>query len=382
MIAPSPQDNSDKLNIVVLYDHTSTHVSTTCEYLDAFRKYSRHNVYYLPATRYAWSGAIPDEDNIDFLLFNVVIVHYSIRLIYPDHIDEGIAAQLAAYDGLKLLFIQDEHERTETTRQWMDRLQFDIIYTCVPRPYREQVYPQQRFPKTRFRQVITGYLPDDPQIETYALPIKQRKIWIGYRGRILSPRYGTLAREKHIIGVDVKKLAKQRGIRLISKSPTKSRSTGRNWYRFLGSARATLGTESGSNVFDFDGSIEKAVDQALKKNPGITFEEIRRTILVPHEKLIKMNQISPKIFEAIRLRTALIFVEISGYSGVVRPDIHYTVPLKKDYSNIDDVFKKSGRYRDYLKNITRPRLSRCLPRAALTPIAISSRASIPISTRT
>ena len=51
-----------------------------------------------------------------------------------------------------------------------------------------------------------------------------------------------------------------------------------------------------------------------------------------------MNQISPKIFEAIRLRTALILFD-GSYSDVVKPDAHYIV-LKKDYSNIDEVFER------------------------------------------
>jgi hypothetical protein len=51
-----------------------------------------------------------------------------------------------------------------------------------------------------------------------------------------------------------------------------------------------------------------------------------------------MNQISPKVFEAIRLRTALVLFE-GEYSGVVEPDVHF-IPLKKDMSNIDEVFAK------------------------------------------
>jgi hypothetical protein len=50
-----------------------------------------------------------------------------------------------------------------------------------------------------------------------------------------------------------------------------------------------------------------------------------------------MNQISPKIFEAISHKTALILFE-GSYSGVITPHKHY-IPLKKDFSNVDDIFK-------------------------------------------
>jgi hypothetical protein len=106
----------------------------------------------------------------------------------------------------------------------------------------------------------------------------------------------------------------------------------------LGSARATLGTESGANVFDFDGSLKMKIQQLTANNPQITFEEISTQVLASHDGHVRMNQISPKIFEAIRLRTALILFE-GAYSGVVLPNLHY-IPLKKDFSNIDEVLTK------------------------------------------
>jgi len=51
-----------------------------------------------------------------------------------------------------------------------------------------------------------------------------------------------------------------------------------------------------------------------------------------------MNQISPKVFEAIRLRTALVLFE-GDYSGVVKPEEHF-IPLKKDFSNASEVFAR------------------------------------------
>ena len=39
-----------------------------------------------------------------------------------------------------------------------------------------------------------------------------------------------------------------------------SRIYGDAWYKFLGSSRTMLGSESGSNVFDFDGDLEEEID--------------------------------------------------------------------------------------------------------------------------
>jgi hypothetical protein len=83
-----------------------------------------------------------------------------------------------------------------------------------------------------------------------------------------------------------------------------------------------------------DGSLAALAEQ----HRDMPFEEFARNFLGEHEGLVHMNQISPKIFEAVRLRTALVLFE-GDYSGVVRAHEHY-IPLAKDYSNVDEVFAK------------------------------------------
>src|SRR5947209_16539489 len=88
-----------------------------------------------------------------------------------------------------------------------------------------------------------------------------------------------------------------------------SRIYGDGWFAFLGNCRATLGTESGSNVFDFDGSLRRGVEEELRANPEATYEEVHAKYLRAHEGKILMNQVSPKVFEAIACRTALVLFE-------------------------------------------------------------------------
>ena len=72
---------------------------------------------------------------------------------------------------------------------------------------------------------------------------------------------------KYRIGVDVKALAQERGLPVDIEVDDTKRIYGTDWYRFLGSARATLGTESGSNVFDFDGNVRSEIERRLAQNP-------------------------------------------------------------------------------------------------------------------
>lgn len=108
--------------------------------------------------------------------------------------------------------------------------------------------------------------------------------------------------------------------------------------KFICSCRAVLGTESGSTITDFDGSVEKGVKDYLAKHPQADFWEIYNQILKPYEGNVNIVVISPRIFEAIALRTGLILFE-GEYSDIVQPWIHY-IPLKKDFSNMDEVVEK------------------------------------------
>jgi glycosyltransferase involved in cell wall biosynthesis len=341
-----------RLKIAVLYDNmTSMHVNTIREHVESFEKYSRHLVSYIPATFPFWNRASEDVATlVNFSIFDVVIVHYSVRISILEHFEEGLAQALSTFNGFKVLFIQDEYEGTEIARRWMDRLNFDLVYTCVPKESLEFVYPSYRFPATEFIPTLTGYVPEDPVIDGFAKPLTARKTVIAYRGRKLPSVYGALGQEKYTIGVRIKNLAAEKNIPVDIEVDDSKRIYGTAWYEFLGAARATLGTESGANVFDIDGSLKSEIARLETANPAITFEAIAAKLLVHHEGLVQMNQISPKVFESIRLKTALVLFE-GTYSGVVKANEHY-IPLKKDFSNINEVFLKleNGEYLAELTN--------------------------------
>jgi hypothetical protein len=256
---------------------------------------------------------------------------------------------LARHSGIKVLFIQDEYDTPEITRQWIERLNINMVYTCVRPEDTEYVYPKYRFQTTEFLQTLTGYIPENIPNSLQIPDIAKRKIRIGYRGRKLPFIYGSLGNEKYEIGLKVKEYAEGKGIPVDIEIDDSKRIYGDGWYSFLGSARATLGTESGSNVFDNDGTVAQEIDFMLDRNPDITFDEVFTSVLAKHEERITMNQISPKIFESILFRTALVLFE-GEYSGVVQPEKHY-IPLKKDFSNIDSVFEKLEDLK-YLEQIT------------------------------
>src|SRR4051794_39949671 len=136
----------------------------------------------------------------------------------------------------------------------------------------------------------------------------------------------------------MKALCDERGLETDIAWEEDDRIYGDDWFRFLSSCKATLGTESGANVFDDDGSLALRVQRELVANPAASYEEVRAKFLAGREGEVVMNQVSPKIFEAIACRTALVLFE-GHYSGVLEPHRHY-LPLRKDFSNVDDVLRR------------------------------------------
>ncbi|CAM8670286.1 hypothetical protein MCEMSEM22_03269 [Comamonadaceae bacterium] len=326
------------VNILYLYNATQTYTNAVFEHLDAFRHFSEHRVFFMHSP--------PDcEFSVDLSLFDAVCVHFSIRLPY-DQLSASTIAALNEFKGLKFLFIQDEYDYTHRAWHWIGVVGFQLVFTVVPEHNIESVYPPERFLNIRFQTNLTGYVPNDLIKDVAILPPSQRKVIVGYRGRPLPARYGALGFEKIKIGAMVRDYCKRNGISSDIAWTEDARIYGPAWYSFMTSCRAMLGSESGSNVFDWDGQLDTQIAEHRRHNPLASDVEIYNEIVRLHEIDGIMNQISPRVFEAIAARTVLVLFE-GEYSGVVRPEEHF-IPLKKDGSNLPEVFAKlnDARYVD------------------------------------
>ena len=316
--------------LLVIYSITSTMVATTMEYVRSFGRYSRNDVSYLNGTHGARLGVALSE-------FDAVWLNYCCRLCFPGYVGSDVREALKTYRGLKLMSVQDEYEHTETLRQGIEHLGFDVVFTCVPQSALSYVYPRERFPRTEFITVLTGYVPEHLETKSGTIPLERRPIPIGYRGRDIGARFGELGFWKSEIGRRMKAICLERGVRCDIEVTEGSRLHGESWYAFVESCRTMLGSESGSNVFDFDGSIERQYETLKRARSTVSYEHFRPYV-AEHERDIGMGQISPRVFEAAALRTPMILLT-GRYSGLIHPGEHY-VELKKDFSNVDDVLRQ------------------------------------------
>ena len=104
-----------RLNILMLHDDMYAHIKTIQEHLRAFATHSQHRYFYLPSSdRPAlghfqdYGGEWPEAWNFD--LYDAIVWHFGMTAALPDFFSHIVAEQLAAYDGLKVLFVQDEYK--------------------------------------------------------------------------------------------------------------------------------------------------------------------------------------------------------------------------------------------------------------------------------
>lgn len=312
--------------LLVAYSNASTFTATTFEYLDSFRQYSSWEVHYVHVTHSA-------EPRIRLEDYDAVLLSYCARLCFPGYVSVAFIEKLRAFGGVRGVCIQDEYDFVENERIALDSIRPDVVFTCIPADQRELVYPSRRYPNTEFVQVLTGYVPVSVASRARATPVRERPIHIGYRARDLGPRYGAFARMKYGIGAAFRDAASARGVPVDIAMDEKSRIYGSAWYEWLSKCRCVLGTESGSNVFDFDGSIAKA----CLEHDGRPLPASIRARIDELDRTFSMGQISARVFEAAVTFTPLALYE-GRYSDVIRPHEHY-IPVAPDHSNMDEVFR-------------------------------------------
>ena len=316
------------MRVLVLYDKYSTYTNTVFDHLSSYSDYSSAEVFYCHPGHNI-SRLNKDE-------FDVIVIHYSLR-IPLGQVSQELYCFLQNYSGLKVLFVQDEYDYTDTVRGAIRELNINLVFTCVPTAHIEDVYPKLSFPSTVFVNNLTGYIPTNLTNNQKLPTISERPISVGYRGRKLPYWYGDLGQEKYLIAKYMDEECVRRGIVRNIKWEDECRIYGIKWIEFLLSCRATLGTESGSNVFDDSGQIRDKVNQILGQDKSATYEFVRNRVMGSEAEKSIMNQISPRLFESIALKTGLILYE-GEYSSILNPYVHY-IPLRKDHKNVGEVFR-------------------------------------------
>lgn len=275
-----------------------------------------------------------------------------LRMRWADHFQEWKwnLRWLKHLNCLKIALPQDDYDYSEVLDEWLYEWGITAIFTPLPKlHYRETLYPIMS-KQAQFYHGLTGYIDRDAayDIRPKLRPVAERPLDIVYRANHLPYWYGSHAQQKHKIGDIVNQRAQEQG--LLTDISTKPQDVilGNQWLQFLASGKAVIGTESGVSAINRRGEIRAYIEKLLHSNPTLTFDQVS-TLLPPGWDSHDFFAISPRHFEAVITKTVQILVE-GDYSGILMPNTHY-IPLKPDYSNLDDVLDKLQNL-DYLTEIT------------------------------
>lgn len=335
------QKSGQKLLVVSFYDPNG--LLTIRESIAALQRMSRHTI----DVANLWPGggdwlALPDT--FDLREYDGIIIHPTVSY-NPENvaqIDRKMSIRLRDYRGVKVLMKQDEQFRAGQLAPLIEDKCFDLVVTCLAASEWEKVYPRSRIGNCRILQSLTGFVSPEMRLN-WRKPVSGRTIDVGYRGSLQPLAFGRLGLEKWEIGHKFLKEVTRTGIPLkcdIS-SRWEDRLSGQDWIAFLQSSRTTLGVESGSNLFDFDGQVEQKCLRFAAENQHIDpwsheyYRKAHEEFLHEYEGNVLYNQISPRHLEASAAGSAQVLYE-GEYSGIFKPWQHY-IPLKKDFSNFSEV---------------------------------------------
>ena len=210
--------------LLIAYSSFSTHVTATREYLEAFARHSSWDVSFVNVVH----GA---ELRFDLNEFDAILHGYCARMCVEGYVSQSYKEALKNFRGVRVLALQDEYEHTNLLREAIRKLGFHIVLTCVPQGSIEYVYPSLMFPGVDFMTVLTGYVSDRFR-RRRRVPLRERAIVIGYRGRVIGPRFGRLGIDKFEIGRRMREICETRGIAHNIEWAEDKRIYGEAWYDF------------------------------------------------------------------------------------------------------------------------------------------------------
>ncbi|MEY3420320.1 MAG: hypothetical protein RIR48_600 [Bacteroidota bacterium] len=324
------------MNILVLYDLVEfSSRNTIIEHLKSFERYSNHKVFY-------FNVAFGVPEWVEDASFELIVYHYTICGLKWSRPETALFSvdirRLGRIKGYKIAIPQDEYVHNIYACKFFKEQGISSIFTCFFKEDYAKAYPEELTGITHIETVLPGYL-DEFALQNWGTKVKnhsERSIDLGYRARKNPYWLGRLGVYKWKVA-EVFKQSNDTLIKDISTLP-KDVFTGDEWYKFLMRCRCVLGTESGSTLLDFDGSIRKAVNKYQKENPNASFEQCEDSCFKGLDGNINLSTVSPRHFEAMLTRTCQVLVE-GKYADILVPDRHY-IPIKKDFSNVDEVVNK------------------------------------------
>jgi len=273
--------------------------------------------------------------------FDVVILHNTFLCMRWSRDFYRLKSELEwvkQLDCLKIAIPQDEYDHSEVLDEWLFEWKISIIFSCFDAAYYKTLYPLM-VDKAHFYKCLTGYIDDSfaMRIQPNLRPVEQRPNHIVYRATKLPYWFGSHGQLKHRIAGTITQHAKLHDLEFDISTQESDTIVGGAWIDFLASGKAVIGCESGSSVLDRRGEVKSKIQSLIFQNGDLSFDDVNAHFPNGWDDY-KFFAISPRHLESVITKTCQVLIE-GKYDGILKPNDHY-IPLKRDFSNVDDVLEK------------------------------------------
>ncbi len=334
---------AQKKRILIVHGHQSYPLKATIrDLLFCYKKYMDDSLCFYLNLNDAFD--IPKyilKTKFDLIIFHTVFL--SARWNGPTFFKDKVIAKclpLKKQNCPKVVMPQDEWIHTDMLNDFINDLGITHVGSVAPASEWKKIYAGVHSQKVKFKQFLTGYFDE----KTLVVAAQAQKDWenrkydIGYRAFKSPPWLGKHGYLKTQIASVFKEEGLKNGFSTNISTAAEDTITGNNWYTFLGDCRFFIGVEGGSTVIDPHGEIWKKGEKYLKENSTATYEEIEKNVFPGMEGNLGLIAISPRHLESVATKTCQVLVE-GTYNHILIADKHY-IPVKKDFSNLHEVFTK------------------------------------------
>lgn len=246
-------------------------------------------------------------------------------------------AQVAAFcrwsGAIVVGLLQNEFRNLADRVRYFDDFGIDVLVSQLPEVVAQELYPG----RTSAKKVVSMYHGMFTGGTLNIRPHDARTVDVGSRLYDYAPYLGNYGRAVAIPALLVRLRAKG-GFRIDWESDPNKRLARREWLEFLGNCRLTVAAEAGSYFLQWSETKRHQINAFVEANPAGSFLDVYRRFLKDDPAHFRGVTISPRHFEAVRMRTCQVLVE-GEYNGVLQADTHY-IELKSDGSNADAVVER------------------------------------------
>lgn len=322
-VEPFGDGDHPQLRVLLLAD-TGHPARVVADYIAAIEDLSHHEVTTFNPK--GWSGdEVPDTAD-----FDVIVIHYSLYILGSHYLPPRIEELIYDFPGLKVQIIQDEYRDIPEMTAKMRRLGIGVIISSLSVDNIERVYADV---DADAYSNLPGALSTD-LLDRRVPKIARRKVDVVYRAYTLRHVLGRHAQLKPWLVSMGRALGNDHGLRVDVSDRNEDRIYGEAWPDFIAGSRTTLGCEGGASIFDF-GGVAAATEAYLAAHPEASFEEVYDAVLWRVDGDLTHRTITPRVFETIALRTAMVLVP-GEYRGLLTAWEHY-IPIEADGGNLAQV---------------------------------------------